>query len=74
MCDKIKSFKTKKATFIATLVKVSRTILVKHIKDADEELIQLYFESKRSGGGRVEKVRLIDDDKAEVTFADHKGK
>lgn len=74
MCDKIQSGKLRKTTFTAELVKVCSTILVNSIENNDEDFIKMYFEySKRSGGGAVESVCLLGNDKATVTFKDHKG-
>ena len=63
----------KRAIFTAELVKVSSAILVNNIGDKDEEIIKMYFESRRSGGSDVLSVAL-NDGNAIVTFEDHKGK
>lgn len=73
MCRKIQNQKVKKVTFTAELVKVSGAILVDNVGYMDEDLIKLYFESAKSGGGDVEKVDVISNQKAIVTFKDHKG-
>ena len=75
MCEKIQSKKLKKNSFTAELVKVCSTILVNSIEigNDDEEIIKMYFESKKSGGGTVESVCLLGNAKATVTFQDHRG-
>ena len=56
---------------------ISRTILVANITSTqfnNVEALKRYFGSqKRSGGGSVETVLLLERGKAFVTFQDHKG-
>ncbi len=53
-----------------------RTIIVSGVPaDTDEDLLQLYFQGRKSGGcdDCVEECSLISSGKARVTFCDPKG-
>ena len=60
----------------AELYKAPSCIRVQNIDTNryDAELITYYFESPRSGGGKVQDVQLLGNGEAVVTFEDPTGK
>ncbi|XP_033104995.1 uncharacterized protein LOC117107421 isoform X2 [Anneissia japonica] len=65
--------KTMIANDILRSMEDSRSVLVtgiRHMKGCREDKLELYFARRSNGGGDVDRVDLVDDDTAVVTFDD----
>ena len=66
---------TKSGDVSAELPVEQRTLLVQGLPpDMSEELLELYFENPKCGGGEVESVTIEDFGKARVVFGQRGGK
>ena len=55
----------------------SKTIFIQGLtsdKDLDEELLGLYFENRKHGGGDIKKIILDDEAGAQIIFHQSEGK
>lgn len=75
MITKVQSMKIKEATLLAKLCKVCSSVRISGITQRYDHLVlTMYFENgELSGGGKVEKIDLLGDGVAIVTFKDPKG-
>ena len=75
MITKLQSEKLKETTLSAKLCRVCRSIRISGIVERYDQLfLRIYFEKgELSGGGEVEKVDLLGEGVAIVTFKDPKG-
>ena len=75
MIAKVQSVKLKEATLLAKLCKVCSSVRISGIDQRYDHLfLKIYFENgELSGGGKVEKVDLLGEGVAIVTFKDPKG-
>ena len=76
MVEKLRVKKLLKEQLTIERCEVNYSVYVTGITNkglASEDGLEFYFESSKSGGGVVEKIEMLGEDKAKVTFKDHSG-
>ncbi len=77
-CKKLTGRKLKGQLITAELCKINCTILISNIGNesfSNQDSLQIYFESKRSGGGDdvVDSIVMLGSNRAKVTFKNSTG-